>query len=525
MDRARLAMKRAMLVVAVAATLPWAAEARAITRDEVVTRARAFAYHPWTCAAANLKASCNASYTSLFVPGAHVGVAYDWGGYMSLWDYDSQIAAGYGAGSQESDGILACTAGLDCSGFVSQAWSTGHFTTSTLHQTSSQIQQSALLAGDVFNMAGFHVAMYTSTLSSGEPAMIEAVGYNVHVNTFGGWSHVNGYVPRRFGAITGTTASVPLGTPTTPIPITSFPFTDQRDTRQSTSRLFGRCAAAPTIDQGGPEYVYSVVVSQPGTLTVSVADDAAADIDVQLLDLPSPRGCFARHDSTLTRVVGCGTYYVVADTFGSSAGAYTLSATFTPSGQPCGSVPGPSPFQPLGKLGDACNFPGNPSLPYCNANVRGETCVYTQSTSFCSMSCATDADCNEMPGGGCCRDLGKGELYCLKTPLCGGDAGVTRGGEAGTPGRDASAAPSSPEETGGEQPPDPAAPGGGNGASEQALEVQTISSCALTRGPGALGGPIAFGGFGLWVWVRRRARRTRSEPTAPAKPNADLRVL
>jgi hypothetical protein len=506
-------MRRALFSAGVFTVLALHGEARAITRDEVMTRARAFAYHPWTCATANLTASCNASYKSLFVPGQHVGVAYDWGGYMSLWEFDSQIAAGYGAGSLESDGILECTAGLDCSGFVSQAWSTGHFTTSTIPQVSSQIQQSALLPGDVFNMAGYHVAMYTSTLASGAPAMVEALGYNVHVNTYGGWSHVNGYVPRRFGSITGSTGVVPLGTPTTPIPITSFPFTDQRDTRQSTSRLFDRCSVAPTIDESGPEYVYSVTVSQPGTLTISVADDAATDIDVELLTLPSTHACVARHDSTVSRAVGCGTYYVVADTFGAAAGSYTLTATFTPSGQSCGSVAGPPAFQPLGKLGDACRFPGNQNLPICNPNLRGETCVYTQTTSFCSKTCATDADCGEMPGGGCCRDLGQGELYCVKASLCrGADAGLSTG-DGAAPG------PSGPTPGSGDPDESPAAdepPGSGNAAaSDGPLEVRTTSGCALARAQAdAIDGAsrAAFGvlgALGAWALVRRRRARAR----------------
>jgi MYXO-CTERM domain-containing protein len=505
---------RPLLVAAPAlAALLSLGEARAVTRDEVITRARAFAYHPWVCGSANLTASCNTSYKSLYVTGAHVGVAYDWGGYMSLSTFDQQIAAGYGAGSLESDGILACTSGLDCSGFVSQAWQTTHNTTSSIPQITGSVQSSAMLAGDVFNMAGYHVAMYTSTLASGAPAMVEALGYNVHVNTYGGWSHVSGYTPRRFNSITGAAANVPLGTPTTPIPVTSFPFTDQRNTTQSTSRMFDRCPVAPSIDQSGPEYVYAVTITQPGTLTLAVSDDASADIDLQLLEALAPAGCVARHDSTISRTVGCGTYYVVADTFGSSAGAYTLTATFAPSGQSCGAVAGPPVRSPLGKLGDACRFPGNQSLPLCNANLGGEACIYTQTTSFCSKACAVDADCNDLPGGGCCRDLGQGELYCVTAPLCGAaDAGITKAGDAGPGGGGGGPDPSGPGGEGQGGGAGDGTPGGGSGAAPGPQTITTTSGCETTPRSSSDAPVLVVPLVALGLTLARRRRRSPVGP-------------
>ena len=266
-------MKRALFAASAAALL-FAAPAGALTRDEVISRAKGFAYHPWTATTANLTASCNTKYRSLYVAGDHVGVAYDWGGYMSLFEFDKEIAQGLGAGSLETDGILACTAGLDCSGFVSQAWGVGHYTTSTMDQASAQIAQAQILPGDVFNQAGYHVAMFTTSLANGEPSLVEALGYNVHVNTTGGWSHVSGYIPRRGNTVTGTTAGNPLGTLVNPIAVSTFPFTDQRDTRQSMSDMLDGCGAAPTINQTGPEYVYALTITQPGTITATVADDA-----------------------------------------------------------------------------------------------------------------------------------------------------------------------------------------------------------------------------------------------------------
>jgi hypothetical protein len=308
------------------------------------------------------------------------------------------------------------------------AWGTGHFTTSSIHQTSTQIAANQLLPGDVFNQAGFHVAMFTHQLQSGAPALIESVSYNVHPNTYGGWSYVNGYLPRRLNGITGTTAGNPVGTTSNPIPIGAFPFTDARSTKDSTSSVLDACAAAPGTPQKGPEYVYVVDITQPGTLSIAVADDAATDVDVQLLDNLSTTGCKARHDSSLSAQVGCGRYWIVVDTYGSNAakaGPYSLTVNHAPSGQACGAVAGPPAFDPKGKLGEACAYPGNPSLPFCNPNMGSETCIYGSSSSFCSKSCAKSSDCADLGAGACCEDLGKGEMYCLTKSFCGGGGAST----------------------------------------------------------------------------------------------------
>lgn len=509
-------MKRLLLAAPVAALLLSTASASAISRQETITRARGFAYHPWSATSANMTATCSAAYRSYNQPGDYVGVAYDWGGYMSLLTYDQQIRAGYGAGSQETDGILACTAGLDCSGFVSMAWSTGHFTTSSMHQTSAQIPMADILPGDVFNKAGFHVAMFTHMNQNGQPSFIEALGYNVHVNAYGGFSHVNGYLPRRHGAITDSAVGDPEGTLTNPIKIGALPYTDTRDTRLSSSRMLDGCSIAPGVSQKGPEYVYVIDVTQPGTLTASVQDDAATDVDVQILTQLETGSCVARNDATATAQVGCGRYYIVADTFGTgtAAGPYTLSVDLAPSGQACNAVPGPPKHQPKGHLGEACAYPGDRTLPFCNGNFDADTCIYTQTTSFCSKPCATNADCGGLPGGGCCEDIsGKGELYCMTQALCGtaGSSGVGSSGKPVPPGS------SSGGTSGGTSSGDPAGTSSGDPAAEPGDETAggpttreiTTGGCASAPGRdagsfAAVSGLLALVAAGL----RRRRRAT-----------------
>jgi MYXO-CTERM domain-containing protein len=394
------------------------AGAQAITRDEVMARARAFAQHPWRCTTANLTASCSSSYASVYLPGDYVGLPYDWGGYMTLFEFDQQIAQGHGAGSYDSDGILDCTAGLDCSGYVSQCWDTWHHGTTMLPSSCTTIAQSALLPGDAMNQAGYHVLLYSHSLASGEPVFYEAAGYNVHVNLYGGWSNVSGYTPLRYNQIQGTTAGDPPGTMTNPIVINALPYSASGDTSQSVSDVLDGCAAAPATGEAGPEVIYKVTLTQPGNLTVSVSDGVGVDIDVHLYTSMNTGDCIARHDQTLTQPVDCGNYYIVADTYSSGSqeypGPYTLTVSFTPSGSSCGA--GPPTYNPKGGLGDACVYPG----PYCNPNLGAWACLLvTSTTGFCSRPCKTAADCTEFAGG-CCQATQSGDYYCHLAQYCGG---------------------------------------------------------------------------------------------------------
>jgi MYXO-CTERM domain-containing protein len=496
-------MRPLATLASLAAITAVAGSASAVTRDEVMTRALSYASHPWTSTSANQTATCSAAYKSLDPPGDYVGVAYNWGGYQSLFEYDKNLVAGFGAGAQETDGVLSCTAGVDCSGFVSKTWDAGHFTTSDLATTSGSIAAAALLPGDVFNKAGYHVTMFTSSLASGAPSMVEAVGYNVHTNVTGGWSYVKGFTPLRYNAITGTMVAPPVGTPSAPILINSFPYSDSRNTANSTSVTLGGCGLAPNTSEAGPEYVYQTTFTQPGTLDVSVTYDAGVDVDVELFAPLTTFACTARGDTAFSKQVGCGTYSIVADTFASKskAGNYTLHASFTPSGQPCSAVPGPS-FNPKGKLGDACAYPGHPNLPYCNENLGGsDTCIYGSGGSYCSKACATDPDCAGMPGGGCCQDIsGKGEFYCQAGASCPGSSSSGTSGTSGTSGASGtsggtSGASGGTSGTSGEDPGSAAGPGG-------ATTTET-SGCSTTASA-STAWPLLLGVFAAFAMTRRR---------------------
>lgn len=509
-------MRRALLFTMLLGGLLAPTQAGAISRQEVMVRAKAFAYHPWTCTSANLTASCAPTYQSEYVVGDYLGLPYDWGGYMGLFTFDQAIAQGAGAGSYPSDGILDCTVGLDCSGFVSQAWDVGHNTTSSLPDISDPINQSELLPADILNESGYHVVLFSHLLAGGEPVFYEAVGFNVHYSPFAGWSWVQGFIPRRFQQITGTSAGNPTGTLDAPIVISSFPYTDSRDTSQSSSSVLDGCGAAPATDESGPEVIYEVTFTQPGQLTVSVSDDANVDVDVHLYTSANTSDCVARDDSTFTQAVGCGTYLVVADTFGgdAQAGPYTLTVDFQPSGGTCGAGPPTYAFE--GELGDPCGYPGNEALPFCNQNLGAEVCIYSSSDSFCSRSCAGGAECQAAFPGGCCADIGQNETYCLPADQCdpasldgGVDGGVlTDGGVPGDPDAGGVLEDGGASEDGGgagDASPPGADGGGGEGGGD--------GGCGCAAGPsdGAGGFLLLLLLFLLWRPVAWRRCRQRGE--------------
>jgi len=394
-----------------------------ITRDEVMVRARAFAEHPWHCGTQNLQASCSGSYYSAYLAGDYVGLPYDWGGYMTLKVFDQGIQDGLGAGSYPDNGVLDCTVGLDCSGYVSKCWDIGHYTTSSIPDISSVISQANLLPGDVVNVAGYHVMLYAQTLANGWPVWYEAMGWNVAVNSFGGWAAAEGFIPRRYGSILDTPKS-DLGTPSNPIVVDSFPKTLQGDTTQSISDLLDGCGAAIQKLETGPEVIYVVEVTEPGTLSATVQDDAGVDIDVHIYSALETFHCEARHDTSVSLPVTCGTWYVVADTWSDGGaeypGAYTLTIDLTPSGGGC--TDWNQPFSPGGGVGEPCAAPGAPEIAFCNPNLGAWACIYSGPISFCTYNCANDAGCAGDFPGGCCGDIqGAGDpqdFFCLDAALC-----------------------------------------------------------------------------------------------------------
>lgn len=103
------------------------------------------------------------------------GIPYRWGGYAKSLDViKKHLEDGKLAGSdctcRKENCVYPNSTGLDCSGFVSYAWQTGnYFTTSSLPRTtvSTSIKWANLAPGDIVNKAGSHVRLVESVSDDG----------------------------------------------------------------------------------------------------------------------------------------------------------------------------------------------------------------------------------------------------------------------------------------------------------------------------------------------------------------------
>ena len=326
-----------MRVLALLALLWTALPAAAIDRDEVIDGSRDYCYHDWYCDTDNLTVSCSGSWSSDYSVGWWTGLPYDWGGYKTLTEFDDDLANGYGAGSHSWHGVLSCTTGLDCSGFVSKVWDTGHYSTSTMSSVSYGIDQADLLRGDGCNEPGSHIVLFTHETDAGGPVFYEASGSGCKVRLnvpTSGWSYLSGYDPIRYDNITNGTAR---GTTSNPIQINSFPYETFDATAGSGSDVFDSYSCAASTDESGPERIYAFHLTESGTITATVSDDSDTDVDLHLLGSANSNDCYDRDDVTVSYTFSAGDWYLVADTWVSGSGTeypggYTLQVDFQPDG-------------------------------------------------------------------------------------------------------------------------------------------------------------------------------------------------
>ncbi len=176
------------------------------TRDEIIATARRLEQHQWICREPNRRAPCVtvAPYNCDFAANATVrGIAYDWGGMDGPEDFDRKLAQGKAAGSHQWHGVTSCTAGTDCSGFVSYCW----FGTSPPRKygTVNVVVDSLAIPlrgnwftdmkpGDAFNKPGSHIVLFAGYHSDGRPIFYEASGgANKVIRKIWDWSGLQGY--------------------------------------------------------------------------------------------------------------------------------------------------------------------------------------------------------------------------------------------------------------------------------------------------------------------------------------------
>ncbi len=103
-----------------------------------------------------------------------------------------------------------------------------------------------------------------------------------------------------------------------PIPVTDFPFDDNRDTSDHAAGgcFFNFYSGAQDVDEWGREFVYRVEICHDGELMATVdGDGGGVDNDVHILTDLSQNACVARGNNSASFEVSPGTYYVVVDTY------------------------------------------------------------------------------------------------------------------------------------------------------------------------------------------------------------------
>ncbi len=201
--------------------------ALSITRDQVISNAEAYRSHTWTVGPNNYSSrtcsnGCPVGPSHWSIGTQVTGVAYQWGGYDTISSFDSKLSQGYLAGDVSGTSCVgSCATGVDCSGFVSRAWETSRYTTSTLPSVSTQIARSELKKGDILDNISSHVVLFSYFDSSGAPVYYEAAygsPSKVWLNTTGGWNYVSGYTPYRYNNITDSGGGSAPTTPSSPNP-------------------------------------------------------------------------------------------------------------------------------------------------------------------------------------------------------------------------------------------------------------------------------------------------------------------
>jgi hypothetical protein len=94
------------------------------------------------------------------------GVPYCWGCSTSIEQFLDQVKtearlAGHSCTCRTGNYCLRNDAtGVDCSGFVSQCWKSGYYTTSSMSEIADRIDKAKLKQGDAFNLSGSHIRLF-----------------------------------------------------------------------------------------------------------------------------------------------------------------------------------------------------------------------------------------------------------------------------------------------------------------------------------------------------------------------------
>ncbi|MGC4115391.1 MAG: GDSL-type esterase/lipase family protein [Myxococcales bacterium] len=114
-----------------------------------------------------------------------------------------------------------------------------------------------------------------------------------------------------------------------PFVIASLPFTDYRDTSKGGFSRIDQYTGCTTTNEGGPEFLYKLVLAKATNLRAFVISLDGCDVDIHLLGAAADAAsCIARNDKLINQTLQPGTYFLSLDTYVASGvpkpGAYLL---------------------------------------------------------------------------------------------------------------------------------------------------------------------------------------------------------
>lgn len=198
-----------------------------ISRTEVIDNARNFLTVNWVLAEKNysrpnLPSLCNVKNKQWWLrpkplngrkDQSIVAMPYRWGGTSTPKSFTTRLNQGDLAGSvctcrisEYNYCIVPRTTGVDCSGFISNVWSTERHTTSSLNSISVILPSILdLKPGDALNKPGSHVRLFLG-LTNDQEIKVRTIESSVSCGgvcerTYS-MSELNGYIPIRFKGIT-----------------------------------------------------------------------------------------------------------------------------------------------------------------------------------------------------------------------------------------------------------------------------------------------------------------------------------
>ncbi|WP_448544486.1 hypothetical protein [Roseiflexus sp.] len=157
--------------------------------------------------ATNIDGNCSGREKPQYLssPGIYSSVPYDWGGWVTVAGFNSSMDSGLQAGdinrTEES-----CSQGVDCSGFVTQAWgrTDQKYGTCTLPDISTSLPDKwSLREGDIMNRCEHHVFLIRAIDANGATVYESTTDENLDRVVYRRlpWSRFNGYQPRRYNGL------------------------------------------------------------------------------------------------------------------------------------------------------------------------------------------------------------------------------------------------------------------------------------------------------------------------------------